>query len=300
MISLDDMAVFAAVVDHAGFTAAARVLEISTPVVSKRVSSLEAQLGARLLNRTTRRLSLTEAGRVFYQHCRRVVNEARAAEASVAHLQDEPRGLLRVTAPVSVGSTELTRALVGFMRSYPEVEVELDLSDRRVDLADEGFDLSIRLTREPPEQLSARLLTNTQRVVCAAPEYWLKHGHPQEPGDLKNHSCIVYFPNNDFNLWYFDDGAEVQSVPVQGSFKANNATAMVEAAQGGLGVVMLSSVLVGPAIAAGLLEPVLESYSSPSAGIYALYLPNRYLPTKARVFIDYLVDWYAREDLSRC
>lgn len=298
MISLDDMAVFAAVVDSEGFTAAAKTLDISTPVVSKRVSALEAALGARLLNRTTRRLSLTEAGRVFYQHCRRVVNEARAAEASVAHLQDEPRGLLRVTAPVSVGSTQLTRALVGFMHNYPEVEVELDLSDRRVDLADEGFDLSIRLTREPPPLMSARLLTNTQRVVCAAPEYWQKHGRPREPGELQRHSCIVYLPNNDFNLWYFDDGGGLQSVPVQGRLRVNNATAMVEAALGGLGVVMLSSAIVGPAIAAGRLEPVLESYSAPSAGIYALYLPNRYLPTKARVFIDYLVDWYAREDAS--
>ncbi len=295
MISLDDMAIFAAVVDNEGFTAAAKALEISTPVVSKRVSSLEAALGARLLNRTTRRLSLTEAGRVFYQHCRRVVNEARAAQASVAHLQEEPRGLLRVTAPVSVGSTQLTQALVGFMRCYPEVEVELDLSDRRVDLADEGFDLSIRLTQQPPEQLSARLLTQTQRVVCAASDYWDRHGRPSEPGELKNLDCIVYFPNNDFNHWYFDDGGELQSVAVRGRFKANNAAAMLEAAVGGLGVVMLSSAIVGPAISAGHLEPVLQSYSSPSAGIYALYLPNRYLPTKARVFIDYLVGWYAQE-----
>ncbi|WP_432695551.1 LysR family transcriptional regulator [Marinobacterium sp. YM272] len=296
MISLDDMAVFAAVVEHSGFTAAARALEISTPVVSKRVGALEAALGARLLNRTTRRLSLTEAGRVFYQHCRRVVNEARAAEASVAHLQEEPRGLLRVTAPVSVGSSQLSRALVGFMHRYPELEVDLDLSDRRVDLADEGVDVAIRVTLQPPQQLSARLLHRTHRIVCASPQYWDRHGRPQHPQELESHNCVQYLPNPEFNLWYFSNDAGSQGVAVQGRFKVNNVNSMLEAALGGLGVVMLSSTIVGAAIRAGRLEPVLQDYSSPSASIYALYLPNRYLPTKARVFIDYLVEWFGTGD----
>lgn len=296
MISLDDMAVFAAVVENAGFTAAARALEVSTPVVSKRVGALEKALGARLLNRTTRRLSLTEAGRVFYQHCQRVVVEARAAEASVAFLQEEPRGLLRITAPVSLGSSQLTRALVGFMHLYPEVEVDLDLSDRRVDLAEEGFDLAVRLTKQPPQQLAARVLSHTQRIVCAAPEYWDRYGRPTSPKELEQHNCILYLPNPDSNVWYFDDAAGTQEVSVQGRLKANNTHAMVEAAVGGMGVVMLSSSVVEAQIRAGRLEPVLQGYSAASANIYALYLPNRYLPMKARVFIDYLVEWYKTGD----
>jgi len=298
MVSLDDMAIFAAVVDANGFSAAAQALEISTPVVSKRVSALEARLGARLLNRTTRRLSLTEAGSVFYRHCSRVVAEAQEAEAAVTYLNEVPRGLLRVTAPITVGSQQLTHALVGFMARYPEVQVELDVSDRPVDLAQEGYDVAVRVTKNPPPLLAARLLTQTRRVVCASPEYWRQNGRPQVPGDLAGHDCIVYPPNPDYSLWRFEGPEGAESVSVQGRLKANNTTAMVEAAKGGLGVIMLTSFLVDRALAAGRLEQVLQGYRAPSAGIYALYLPNRYLSTKARAFIDYLVEWYARESLN--
>ncbi|MBV1788048.1 LysR family transcriptional regulator [Marinobacterium sp. D7] len=298
MISLDDMAIFAAVVEANGFSAAAQLLEISTPVVSKRVSALEAQLGARLLNRTTRRLSLTEAGSVFYRHCSRVVSEAREAEAAVTYLNEVPRGLLRVTAPVTIGSQQVTHALVGFMARYPEVQVELDVSDRPVDLAEEGYDVAIRVTRNPPSLLAARLLTPTRRVVCAAPEYWHRRGRPQVPSDLADHECIVYLPNPDYNHWSFEGPDGVQSVAVGGRLKVNNTSAMLEAAAGGLGVVMLTSFLVDRALAAGQLEQVLHDYQSASPGIYALYLPNRYLSTKARVFIDYLVEWYEQNSVN--
>lgn len=294
MNSLDDMATFAAVVDAGSFSAAAGMLGISTPVVSKRVSALEAALGARLLNRTTRRLSLTEAGQVFYRHCARVVVEAQEAEAAVTFLNETPRGLLRVTAPVTVGSQQLVHAISGFMARYPEVQVELDVSDRPVDLAEEGYDLAIRLTRNPPPLLAARRLTATQRVVCASPAYWDRQGRPRMPADLEQHDCLVYQPAPNFSQWYFEGPEGSETVSVQGRFKVNNTTAMLEAAVGGLGVTMLTSFIVERAIATGTLEPVLEQYNSPFAGIYALYLPNRYLSTKARAFIDYLVEWYAQ------
>lgn len=293
MVSLDDMAIFAAVVQASGFSAAARVLDISTPVVSKRVSSLEAQLGARLLNRTTRRLSLTEAGSVFYRHCARVVAEAQEAEAAVTYLNEVPRGLLRITAPIAVGSQQLAHALGGFMERYPEVQVEMDVSDRPMDLAEEGYDVAIRATENPPPLLAARLLSPTKRVVCAAPEYWDRYGRPQVPSDLAEHNCIIYPPNPDYNMWRFEGPNGAETVSVQGRFKVNNTTAMVEAAKGGLGVIKLASFMVARGMANGQLEQVLHEYRSSSSQIYALYLPNRYLSSKARAFIDYLVEWYA-------
>lgn len=298
MQSVDDMVIFAGVVDAGGFTAASGHLGLSTPVISKRVSALEARLGARLLNRTTRRLSLTEAGSVFYQHCLRVVAEAQEAEAAVTYLHAAPRGLLRITAPVSFGSQQISRALPGFMERYPEIQVEMDVSDRPMDLAEDGYDIAVRLTNRPPPLLAARRLAGTRRVVCAAPEYWERYGRPQKPADLTSHNCIVYSPSPTFNEWHFATSNGTETVSVNGRYKVNNTTAMVEGAIGGMGVIMLTSFTVERFINSGELEPVLQDFASPGSDIYALYLPNRYLSTKARVFIDYMVDWYS--DQKRC
>lgn len=285
------MAIFAAVVDAGGFSAAADSLGISTPVVSKRISALEARMGARLLNRTTRRLSLTEAGAVFYEHCRRIVHEAREAESAVTHLSAAPRGLLRVTAPVTFGTHQVASALPSFLERYPEIQVELDISDRQVDLAEEGYDLAIRITSAPHPYLAARRLVRTRRIVAAAPAYWEKHGRPRTPGELANHNCIVYTPNPAFNQWHFYGPGGEQSLAVRGSLRVNNTEALLRAAVGGVGVIMATSFTAGGAIAAGALEPVLRQFESKSVDVYALYLPNRYLSAKARVFIDHMVDW---------
>ncbi|MCG8610745.1 MAG: LysR family transcriptional regulator [Pseudomonadales bacterium] len=292
MQSLDDMVIFAAVVDAKGFSAAAQVLKISTPVVSKRINALEGSLGAKLLNRTTRRISLTEAGNVFYRYCTRVVAEAQAAEAAVTYLHDEPRGLLRITAPVTFGSQQIASVLPDFMARYPEIQVDLDVSDHSVDLAEAGYDIALRITNNPPPLLAARLLTQTRRIVCAAPAYWDQYGRPEQPKDLEHHNCIVYSPHPNFNEWYFESENGSETVSVHGRFKVNNTTAMLEVAAGGLGVIMLTSFAVQRQIQAGILEPVLENYSTPGSDIYALYLPNRFLSRKARVFIDYLVELY--------
>ncbi len=298
MHSLNDMAIFAAVVDTGGFTAAAQSLGISTPVISKRISALESDLGSRLLFRTTRKISLTEAGSVFYQYCNRIVTEAQEAEAAVTYLNAEPRGLLRVTAPITFGSYQITNALPDFMARYPEVQIDLDVSDRTVDLAEEGFDIAIRLTREPPQLYVARHLTKTRRVVCAAPDYWDRHGRPKKPSDLLSHDCIVYSPNPNYNNWIFERNQNIETVSVQGRFKVNNTNAMLEAAIAGLGVIMLTSISVDHAIANKQLEPVLLDYDSPGACIYALYLPNRYLSSKARVFIDFMVEWCKTQGIA--
>jgi DNA-binding transcriptional LysR family regulator len=299
MQSLDNMVIFAAVVDAGGFSSAATQLGISTPVISKRVSALEAELGAKLLFRTTRRISLTEVGSIFYNHCQRVVAEAKEAEAAVTYLNAAPRGLLRITVPVAFGSRQIAEALPSFMQRYPEVQVEMDVTDRPVDLAEEGYDIAIRLTHEPPPLYVAKLLSRTRRIVCAAPEYWERHGHPQTPVDLSSHDCIIYSLNPSANQWQFKSAKGVEKVTVQGRFMVNNIHAMLEAAIGGMGVVMLSSINIDRGIAAGQLEAVLQDYDSPGANIYALYLPNRYLSSKARAFIDYMVSWFSNDENHR-
>jgi LysR family transcriptional regulator, transcriptional activator for dmlA len=291
MQSLDDMVIFAAVIDAGGFTAAAKQLGISTPVVSKKITALEKELGARLLFRSTRRLSLTEEGRIFYHHCRKVISVAHEAEAAVTYLNDTPRGLLRITAPVTFGSHQVAEAIPGFLDEYPEVSVEMDVSDRTVDLADEGYDIAIRLTREPPPLYVAKLLSTTHRVVCASPAYWQKFGKPKVPADLAEHQAIVYTPNPTYNHWIFEKNTEIETVEVKGRFNVNNTDAMLEAAIGGMGVIMLTSYTVDKAIASGQLEAVLEEYETPGANIYAMYLPTMYLSSKARAFIDYMKAW---------
>jgi DNA-binding transcriptional LysR family regulator len=298
MYSLNDIVIFVSVVEAGGFSAAGKTLSVSTPVISKRITGLEADLNARLLNRTTRRLSLTEAGAVFYRHCVRVIAEAKEAEDAVSFLHAAPRGLLRITAPVSFGARQIAPELSVFLQRYPEIQVEMDTSDRPVDLAEEGYDLAIRITREPPPLLAARHITSSQRVVCAAPDYWERNGRPRVPGDLSSHNCIVYTHDPAFNLWVFRSPESEETVSVQGNFRVNNTAAMLEAAIAGLGVIMLTSFSVERAMKTGLLEPVLTNFASPDADIYALYLPNRYLSSKARVFIDYLLERYDAKDTT--
>lgn len=291
MPSLVAMAVFARVVEAGSFTAAARELELSTPVVSKRIGELEHELGTRLLHRTTRKLSLTEAGSAFYQHCARVVEEARLAEEAVARLNDAPRGLLRITAPASFGSNQIARVIPEFLARYPDVRVEMVLNDRIVDLAEEGFDLAIRLTNHPQPNLVARRLMTASKLVCASPAYWRQHGKPATPEELTRHNCLLYASVPMVNEWVFDGPAGEARVEVSGNLLVNGPAALREAAMGGLGVVRLTSFSVSNDISVGRLETVLDDYASPDTDIYLVYLPNRYLSRKTRVFIDFLTDW---------
>lgn len=293
MPSLVAMAAFARVVETGSFTAAARELELSTPVVSKRIGELEHDLGTRLLHRTTRKLSLTEAGSAFYRHCARVVEEARLAEEAVARLNETPRGLLRITAPASFGANQLAMVIPAFLERYPEVRIEMALNDRLVDLADEGIDLAIRLTNNPQPNLVARRLTTTSKQVCASPAYWRQHGKPQTPEDLVQHNCLLYASVPMNNEWSFSGPAGQARVEVGGNLLVNNPTALREAAIGGLGVIRLTSFVVSQDVAAGRLESVLDEYASPDTDIYLVYLPNRYLSRKTRAFIDFLTEWSA-------
>lgn len=290
MASLVGMAVFARVVEAGSFTAAARDLELSIPVVSKRIGELEQELGTRLLHRTTRKLSLTEAGSAFYQHCTRLVEEAKMAEEAVARLSEAPRGLLRITAPVSFGSNQIATVIPAFLERYPEVRIEMVLNDRVVDLAEEGFDLAIRLTNHPQPNLVARRLTTTSKLVCASPAYWRKHGKPNTPEQLAEHNCLLYSCVPMINEWSFNGPAGEACVEVSGNLLVNGPAALREAAVGGLGVVRLTSFSVSQDIAAGRLQTVLDDYASPDTDIYLVYLSNRYMSRKTRVFIDFLAE----------
>lgn len=296
MASLVAMAAFARVVEMGSFTAAARELGLSTPVVSKRISELEHKLGTRLLYRTTRKLSLTEAGSAFYRHCARLVEEAKLAEETVARLNESPRGLLRITAPVTFGSSQVAPAIPAFLARYPEINIEMVLNDRLVDLAEEGFDLAIRLTGTPQPNLAARRLISTNRIICASPEYWSQHGKPRTPAELSQHNCILYATVPMQNEWVFHGPAGEERIQVHGNFWVNGPDALREVAVGGLGVIRLPFLTLNREIAAGRLETALDDYAAPDTDIYAMYLPNRYLSKKIRVFIDFLADWYAKRN----
>ena len=290
MKNLVGMAIFARVAESRSFSGAAARLGLSKSMVSKEVSKLEQSLGARLLNRTTRQLSLTEVGAAFYEHCARVVQEAEEAELLVGRLQGEPRGVLKLTAPVAFATLHVASALPPFLDRYPDMQVDLTLSDRLFDLAEEGYDLSIRIARELPANLVARQLAPINRVVCATPAYLAKHGVPATPQALAEHNCLVYTHANPDSVWRFRGPEGPIVVPVRGNLRLNDDEAIWQAVLGGLGISLLPTFIVGKDLQAGTLQPVLTRYVPTERKLHALYLPNRHLSTKVRVFIDFLVE----------
>ncbi len=291
MDRLAGMAVFARVVEAESFTVAAAQLGMSKSAVSKAIAALEDRLGARLLNRTTRRLALTEVGHAFYERCARVVAEAEEAELAVTRLQEVPRGTLRINAPVSFGALHLGPALTDFMRRYPDLRIEIEFTDRFVDLIEEGWDVAVRIATLPDSSLIARKLADAELIVCAAPSYWQRRGRPSVPQDLAGHDCITYAYQATPNEWPFA-GADGQrfGVRVKGPLHSNNGDMAQRAALAGLAVAALPRFLCGPELAAGRLERVLAEWMPRPPGIYALYPHNRHLSAKVRVFVDFLVE----------
>lgn len=287
---LNTLAVFAKVVEHESFTRAAGELGMSKSAVSKQIARLEDRLGARLLNRTTRKLAPTEVGRAFYERCRRIVTEAEEAERAVTDLSAAPRGRLRVAAPMSFGILHLGPVLPGFMTRYPDVEIDLVLNDRRVDLIEEGFDLAIRIADLPDSSLIAKKLAPARRRVVATPAYWDQHGRPSHPRDLANHVCLryAYLPNP--NEWPFEGPEGPFTQKVSGPLIANNGDVLLAAVLAGLGVLMSPTFFCGEAAADGRLEAVLDDYEAGDVNVYAVYPHSRHLSAKIRAFVDYLAD----------
>jgi DNA-binding transcriptional LysR family regulator len=282
------MAVFARVVEANGFTAAARDLGLSKAAVSKQVARLEDRLGVRLLNRSTRRLGLTEAGRDYYERARRILAEIEEAELSAASRQANPRGLLRVNAPVTFGQSYLAPILPAFMRRYPQVQVDMVLNDRFVDLIEEGFDVAVRVAELPSSSLIARRLCGAAHVVAAAPSYLKARGTPKNPRELKRHDCLLYSYLASGEEWRFIDGGRTLGVRVSGPLRANNGDVLRHAAIAGLGVVYAPAFIVADALDAGALVPLLAEWRLPESAVHAVYPPGRPLGAKLRVFVDFL------------
>jgi DNA-binding transcriptional LysR family regulator len=289
MDNLTDIAVFVRVVARASFTLAADDLGLSRAVVSKYMTRLEKRLGARLLHRTTRRLSLTEAGAALFEASRGAIERIEEAESAVAQLSSEPRGRLRVSAPMSFGILHLGNAIADFSRAFPGVSLELKLDDRFVNLVEEGIDVAIRIGDLTDSSLVARKLSSTRQVVCASPHYLAEHGEPEVPEDLASHNCLLYSYSSAANVWRFraPDGREV-AVAVSGNLRINNGIVEAEAAVAGMGVLMSPAFYVGPLIRARKLKLLLARYKLAELGIYAVYPQRAQVPPKVRAFVDFL------------
>ena len=287
--ALEGMAIFARVVETRSFSAAARDLGMSKSLVSKRVTQLEHSVGARLLNRTTRNMSLTEAGAAFYDHCARIVSELEEAKLAVGRLHSEPRGVLRISASVAFGTLHIAPALPEFLLLYPELKIDMAITDRVVDLAEEGYDVAVRIAKEPAPNLVARRLAAVNRQICATPQYFARHGVPQTPKDLERHNCLTYTYFNPQDPWRLRGPEGDISVRASGNLRVNDDEALSQAVLGGLGIALLPTFIVGKDLQSGKLRSVLSDYVLLERHIYAVYLPNRQLSAKVRTFIDYML-----------
>ncbi len=291
MEALSDIAVFVQVVDSGSFTAAADRLGLSKSVVSKYVTRLENHLGARLLNRTTRRLSLTEVGQAFYQRSQAGLREIEEAEAEVSRLQGAPRGTLQLNVPMSFGILHIAPALADFLALYPDLSVDMNLDDRQLDLVEEGFDLAIRIAQLPDSSLVARRLGPCRHVVCGAPGYFRRHGLPRTPEDLRDHNAITFKYQDSAREWHFipPSGTPVR-IQITGSIQMNNSLALREALLKEVGLTLTPTFVVGADIKAGKLQAVLTDCKTLEPSIYAIYPQHRHLSPKVRAFMDFITD----------
>ena len=294
MDPLDGIAAFVRVVDSGSFSAAARRLNVSKSAVSAHVQRLEDRLGVRLLNRTTRRLSLTEAGAAYYRHCARILAEAEAAEQAASALQREPRGTLRISAPDSFGWMHVAPAVPAFLKRYPELGIDINLSLAFVNLVDEGLDLAIRIGTLEDSALVVRTLASSRQVLCAAPAYLAEHGTPREPNDLVDHNCLCADLPTWGNVWRLAGKDGETRVTVDGSFRSNNAEMLRAAALDGIGIAALPTWVVSEQLRSGALQRVLTAWEAPVNTIYAVYPGNRLMSMKVRAFVDHLARHFGR------
>ena len=291
---LEDMALFARIVEGGSLSAAARDLGLSKSLVSRRLGQLEDRLGARLVNRTTRRLALTDIGREFNERARRVLLEADEAEACAQEASSELRGRLRIAAPVSFGYLHLAAALAAFLVEHPKVEVELELNDRFIDLVGEGYDLGIRSGQLEDSSLVVRPIAASRILLAAARAYLAKHGAPESPNDLARHICLVYGNQPATRVWRFRVKDKWITPAIRPQLVANNGDVLCRAAIEGLGIVALPSFILGPAIDAGSLRLLLPGVPMPEQPIQAIYPAGRPVPQRLRAFVDFMARYFTR------
>lgn len=287
----DGMRAFRAVMDAGSFVGAGQALSISTAWVSKRVSQLEAHLGVQLLVRTTRRVAITDPGRVYLEHCRRLLDDLAEAERSVGELQSAPKGRLRVTAPMSLGLRRVAQLLPAFNARYPEVELDVSFNDRYVDLLEEGVDVAIRVgTALEDSSLIARKLGTGRRLLCAAPEYLRRKGPPRHPRDLAKHACLRYSLGASPGRWSFEGARGAVTVEVTGPLQLNNSVALCVAAVAGAGVLLAPDFVLAEDLAAGRLQRLLPRFEPSGFTMFAVSPPTRFVTPKVRAFIDFLLE----------
>jgi len=287
---------FVRVATAGSFSSAAKQLSMSRALVSLHVTDLEKRLGVRLLNRTTRSLTLTEAGASYLEYCQRMLAEMNEQESSITQLQKEPRGSLKVAAPKSFGTLYLSDAVVSFSARYPNIQLSLILEDysfRAYDFVEQGLDVAVRLGDLPDSTLVARKIATLQWIVCASPKYLAHHGDPKTPADLGKHTCLAHVnldPND--RAWRLHSSDHVISVKISGAFSSNSALVLRKAALAGLGIGYLPLYCIEEDLKTGALRKVLTSYSPPQRPIYVVYPPAARVPERVRTFVDFLADWF--------
>ncbi|RWC91136.1 MAG: LysR family transcriptional regulator [Mesorhizobium sp.] len=286
MIDLNDVIVFARVVEAGSFTAAARLLAMPKTSVSRRVAALEREVGVRLLQRTTRSLNLTDAGRLYYEQSSQGLRTIEEANLRLAEARAEPSGTIRISAPVGFGGYFLIRAVVDFLALYPKTNVELRLTDDKLNLVEDGIDLAFRTGTLQDSTLIARKLGAARRLLCASPDYLARYGMPEGPADLSRHRCVIAGPSASGAHWVLDGPQGQETVVVTGRFAANEMQAVVAAALAGFGVAQLPQAMAEGLIDQGRLQRVLEDYTTPAGGLHVLYPSSRHLSPLVKAFIE--------------
>lgn len=288
MIDLNDMRLFAKVAELNGISPAARALNIPKSRVSRRIAALEVALEARLLERTTRAIQLTEMGDIFFQHCKRIVEESENAVASMNQMIEAPRGLLRISVSVSVGQYLIAPFLGEFLKLYPDIEVQLDLNNRRVDLITEGYDLVVRVGDLEDSSLMSRKIFNARGHLCASPDYINTHGQPSIPAHLRHHKKLVMSSSNSTTLWVLENTAgELQSVNIEPRGSINDFTMLRALIEGDAGIALIPEYMIRASLAEKRLVRILPDWRSPLISYYILYPSRRGLTKKSNAFIEF-------------
>lgn len=295
MDRLQSMAIYVQVVELGSFAAAAKAANLSATMIAKHVAALERRLGSRLLYRTTRRHGLSEVGKLYYDRCKALLADVEAAESSVSLLQGSPRGTLRVTAPVSFGARRLAPAMAEFLRLYPDVSVDLSLSDRVVDLVEEGTEVAVRIGHLADSRLVARPLQSYRSLLCAAPAYLRRCGMPRSPADLTSHTCLGFSYARSQGRWRLIRGREERTVRYSPRLLANNGEALRQAALAGAGILLQPEVLLGDDVAAGKLVRLLPAWTLPERPMHLVHAKDRHMTPKLQRFIEFMLQRFTRE-----
>lgn len=291
MDTFSDIALFALIVKLGNMAAAAQELGVTPPVVTRRLANLEKRLGVRLMNRTTRKISLTPEGEEYLMEGVRILEEMNALEGRVGGGSKQPQGTVRIAATLGFGRTHIAPALSKFINQHPQIDVQLHLSDRPVNLVDQGFDLMIRFGDLTDSRLTARLLARNSRILCAAPSYLADKGVPSHPRDLGKHSCIFIREGDEtFGTWHLRNGSEIESIKVRSNLSTNDGTSALGWALDGHGILIRSQWEVAKNLRALQLVPVLPEWSHPSADISLVFQATKQTPAKVRVLVDWLLD----------